>query len=295
MESFKDQRSKGELAMVDLTPEGVRKYLNAHGHAFHYAVIRRWHELSEERESDWTRVTSEFPVGLQNTIHIDFILRSRNSHVYLVAECKRADPARANWCFVKAPYTRGNASNDELVFQEVEFRPGNAVSKPRDVAAGIESCNLGFELKTGSPGEGASGGGSAIKDATNQVLRGLNGLVDHLFPSPGSVSGGRGRIFFLPVIFTTATLWVVTGDLSAADVANGRLPADWGTLKKAEYLWFNHNQSPALRHQLPYLQAASRFDISTTLHAEYTRSIAVVGSDGIDAFFKAKLVDWLIP
>jgi hypothetical protein len=288
----------GEPAMVDLTPEGVRKYLNAHGHAFHYAVIRRWHELSEERkdESDWAFQASEFPVGLQNTIHIDFILRSRNSHVYLVAECKRADPARANWCFVKAPYTRRNAGIDELVFQEVEFKPSsNAVSKPREVTAGIESCHLGFELKTGAPGEGASGGGSAIKDATNQVLRGLNGLVDHLFPSPSSISGSTGRIFFLPVIFTTATLWVATGDLSAADLVNGRLPADWGTLKTVEYLWFNHNQSPALRHQLPYLQAASPFDISTTLHAEYTRSIAVVGCGGIDAFFKARLVDWLIP
>jgi hypothetical protein len=283
--------------MIDLTPADVRKYLNTHGHAFQYAVLRRYYELSEQRRSDWTFVAAEFPVGLQNTIHIDFILRSRDTRVYLVAECKRADPARANWCFVKAPYTRRNPSVNELVFQEVEYGPKQTVSKPREVAAGIDNCHLGFELRAAFAGEGTSGGGSAIKDATNQVLRGLNGLVDHMFSSENAMVGRRVSVIFLPVIFTTAMLWVAEGDLSAADLVTGRLPEDWGTLKRVEYLWLNHNQSPALRHQLPYLQpsAAGEFDLSRTLHAEYTRSIYVVGCNGIDSFFKAGLVDWLIP
>ena len=134
--------------MIDLTPAGVRKYLNAHGHAFQYAVIRRCYELTQNGRSEWTFVAAEVPVGLQNTIHIDFVLRSRDTRVYLVAECKRADPARANWCFVKAPYTRRNARGNELVFQEVEYGQRETVSKPREVAAGIENCHLGFELRT---------------------------------------------------------------------------------------------------------------------------------------------------
>jgi hypothetical protein len=75
------------------------------------------------------------------------------------------------------------------------------------------------------------------------------------------------------------------------------LPKDWGKPKKVEYLWFNYNQSPALRHQLPYMSisAPGEFDISRTVHAEYTRSIAVVGLAGMDSFFKADLVDWLTP
>ena len=180
--------------MVDLTPADIRKYLNSHGHAFQYAVIRRCYELTQEHRSVWTFVAAEFPVGLQNTIHIDFVLRSRDSRVYLVAECKRADPSRANWCFIKA---RRNHSVDELVFQEIEYGPGGAVSKPRQRSAGIENCHLGFDLRTASPGEGTSGGGSAaIKDATNRVLRALNGLVDHLFPSANAIGDRRGSIFF---------------------------------------------------------------------------------------------------
>ena len=84
--------------------------------------------------------------------------------------------------------------------------------------------------------------------------------------------------------------------MSAADLATGRLPEDWGTLKKVEYLWFNHNQSPALRHQLPFSETSApggAFDLSRTLHAEYTRSIYIVGCNGIDSFFKAGLVEWL--
>jgi len=39
--------------MVDITPSDVRKNLNSHGHAFHYAVLRRWHDLAEKRVSNW--------------------------------------------------------------------------------------------------------------------------------------------------------------------------------------------------------------------------------------------------
>jgi hypothetical protein len=33
--------------MVDITPSDVRKNLNSHGHAFQYAVLRRWHDVAE--------------------------------------------------------------------------------------------------------------------------------------------------------------------------------------------------------------------------------------------------------
>lgn len=168
-----------------------------------------------------------------------------------MVECKRADPARANWCFLKAPYTRRNAHEGELVFQEVHHPDKTLVAaRPRTAYASLESTHLGFELRTGTKGDGITTG-SAIKDATAQVLRAANGLLDHLFPRQRPTGAHKGSVVFVPVIFTTARLWVAKGDLSVADLPTGLLPKEWGTLTSVRWLWYTHNQSPAVRHRLP--------------------------------------------
>ena len=54
----------------------LSKVLSAHGHAFHYAVMRRAEELSAK--SGWTLDATEFPVATGNSVtHIDFILRAQ--------------------------------------------------------------------------------------------------------------------------------------------------------------------------------------------------------------------------
>jgi hypothetical protein len=279
--------------MTEPTLNDVRKVLGAHGHGFQYAVLRRAEELSAQRLSAWVFEAAEFPVGAaDNPIHVDFVLRNASSTVYLVVECKRADPARASWCFVKAPYTRRNAPDAELVFQEVHYRPANiVVARPRTRFAALESTHLGFELRTGAKGEGIASG-SAIKEATAQVLRAANGLIDHLFPGPATAVQREGIAIFVPVIFTTARLWVARGDLSTADLPTGLLPEEWGTLSGVPWLWYTHNQSPALRHRLPS-SVPDGAALSVALHAEYARTIAVVGPDGVDAFLRFDLVTWL--
>lgn len=279
--------------MTEPTITDVRKVLGAHGYGFQYAVLRRAEELATERRSKWVFEAAEFPVGTaESPAHIDFILRNARSTVYLVGECKRADPAHANWCFLKAPYIRRNSSEAELVFQEVVYQADTlVVAQPRTRQASLESTHLAFELRTGAKGEG-SGGRSAINDATAQVLRGSNGLLDHLFQEQRVYRGDRHNAVFVPVIFTTARLWVAKGDLSAADLATGRLSEDWGELISVPWLWYTYNQSPALRHKLPSA-SQGQLSLSETLHAEYSRTIAIVGSEGIDKFLSADLISWL--
>jgi len=101
----------------------------------------------------------------------------------------------------------------------------------------------------------------------------------------------EGSAVFVPVIFTTARLWVAKGDLSAAHLSTGQLPDDWGEMMSVPWLWYTYNQSPALRHRLP--SSTSDDSFSGALHAEYARTIAVVGPDGVDAFLRADLVSWL--
>jgi hypothetical protein len=121
----------------------------------------------------------------------------------------------------------------------------------------------------------------------------MNGLIDHFFARSNQGAEDRGIALFLPVIFTTATLWVASGDLGTADLLTGQLPSDWGEIKKVEWLWYTHNQSPALRHGLGPKEAHNGFDLARVLHAEFARTIAVVAADGLDSFLGADLLSWL--
>lgn len=178
------------------------------------------------------------------------------------------------------------------MFQEIQYGPPNTVSpRPRTKHASIECAHLGFELRADAKGEGLTRG-AAINDATTQVLRGSNGLIDCLFAGPGRAFKKPGLVIFIPVIFTTARLWIAKGDLSAADLATGQLPKDWGTLTSVQWLWYTYNQSPALSNRLPS-STPDVFDLSAALQADCARTIAVVGPDGVDAFLCAELPQWL--
>lgn len=279
--------------MTEPSIDDVRKLLGAHGHGFQHAVLRMAESLTS-RQSPWVFEAAEYPVGdAVAPMHIDFVLRARRSHVYLVAECKRADPARANWCFIKTPYTWRNASGNELAFQEVRSdSTGLPAATILEKNASIEASHLGFEMRTGEKGEGLVSG-SAIKDATAQVLRGMNGFINDLFLTRKLVLRDPDTALFIPAIFTTATLFLAEGDLGEADIATGRLPSQWGNLKKVEWLWYTYNQSPALTHRIPSDSAAEALDLSRNIRAEYSRTIAMVSPSGIEKFLGPQLFHWL--
>ncbi len=269
--------------------EHLSKVLSTHGHGFHYAVLERAARLVKEGKSRWTFEADEFPVEVQNEVtHVDFILKRETSHTYLVAECKRADPARAKWCFLAAPWSWLGARGDEVIIQEVNvlsdvrFQP-----QPRIGNTGRGSYRIGLDLKTGEVGDGVESQ-RAINKAASQVLRGMNGVVRHLFGSRATAIFTRGRIWFLPAIFTTAELWISKADLREADLKNGKVdPAD---ATRVNWLWFTHNQSPALVHGLSndtYLR-----NLSTDLYREFARSIAVVSAEGVDEFLSINIEDF---
>src|SRR5690349_1045425 len=86
----------GKLTEEELR-SALKKVLNSHGYAFQQSVIR---QLSNIRtRSLWEPFVPEFTV--QNT-RIDLILTNQKQNIYLVCECKRANPAIANWCFAKS-------------------------------------------------------------------------------------------------------------------------------------------------------------------------------------------------
>lgn len=149
----------------------LRKMLNAHGHGFHYAVMRRAHDLADARESTGVFDGVEFPVvGGGETTHIDFILRWRPGGVYVVSECKRADPAKARWCFARAPYTWRNPRAEEVIFEQLHVteRERRVIHKPKFAYTTRGVYHLGFEMRTGSKGTAVE---IAVKPSTRRSLR----------------------------------------------------------------------------------------------------------------------------
>lgn len=79
--------------------DDFQETLNRHGYSFQHSVIKIADELFSHprRRSAWRFMVSEFPVEVQEQgTRIDFILKHRSMPTYMLAECKRANPAVSN-------------------------------------------------------------------------------------------------------------------------------------------------------------------------------------------------------
>ena len=132
----------------------------------------------------------------------------------------------------------------------------------------------------------------AIEDAATQVTRGLNGLIEYF---------GRHRRYvpenypvkFIPAIFTTARVWSSDVDLTRTDAALGQVDLGDAQVKQVPWLWLQYHVSPGLQHSVDRNfsddDRAGRPDLGRLLELEFARTIAVVGSGGIDAFLASQL------
>lgn len=269
--------------------------LNINGFSFQYAVLDAARKYFEEGIAAWALVSSEFPVSVNDIpTHIDFILCHKSVPFFIIAECKRANPALSNWCFVKSPYvSRRTSSGEKIVRETVRLDPRN---NHDPLLVGLECLErnkdvyrLAFELKGNLQGDGNKGRGQ-INDAITQVLRGLNGLmstfITHFDKTKKLLGenhfGANQRAAFLPVIFTTANLWVSDIDLAGADLETGNIDIPPDSLRPAEWIYFQYAQSPDLKHDFGGFKECG--DISTKLYLDFTRTIPIVSSAGIKSF-----------
>jgi hypothetical protein len=153
---------------------------------------------------------------------------------------------------------------------------------------------LGLELRTGADSEKDSPGRNAI-NATTQVLRAISGLINYVLNSGNVLSDispseqqSQVALNFLPVIFTTAEIWTMAADIAAADLKTGDL--ENVECERRDWIWFNHNRSARLRHDLDWSPAK---ELHHAIMAEFTRSVAVVSPSGIESFFKLDFTHWL--
>jgi hypothetical protein len=279
--------------------------LNTHGYSFQYAVIKAAITYFKDKSSPWQFEVAEFPVAVNDkSTRIDFILKNINEPFYLVAECKRVNPALKNWCFVKAPYVNHKlnrpGSSGERIVREVIYTylptyPEGAIplsARSFDVSTGMQWSHrskdiyrLSFEVKSGEKGEGQQGRGQ-INEAITQVLTGLNGLINfvsNLFDDK-RLFCGEDHAALIPVIFTNASLWVSDINLSEADLKSGKINVEQIKLEPRPWLFYHYDQSPTLRHSLG-VQPDKKIDLlSDYLYYLYTRTILIVNESAISNF-----------
>lgn len=272
--------------------ESFAKILNRHGYGFQYSVLKKADELVTQRKSLWYFEACEFPVEVQGFgTKIDFVLQRdcRGWHttpMFLLAECKRTNPALSNWCFVRAPYTHRNAYTDfERVILECVRREetGSLNTFAREMHTTTNAYHIGFEMRSNFKGDATGETGQAIEKAATQISRGLNGFIDAVVKNDELLEKSN-QVDFLPVIFTTARLYVSDVDLSTADVGSGNVTLENERIKSVPWLFYQYALSPGLKHSLtPKMKG---YSLATLLQWQYIRSIPIVSWSGIEEFLK---------
>ena len=279
----------------------LQKRLNQHGYGFQYALIR----YLREKGMNWYLEATEFPVEVSATFiaatkdtRIDFVFRYGARNIFLVAECKRANPALSNWCFVRAPEEsqRETRSLTRVVFEELQpVEEGEDAmtavgiyppyeSQPFDGWESDRIYHLGLPVKARQKGDDRGESGDQIEKAIGQVLLGTNGLAEWISYHDALMSGDEKIVAFVPVVFTTAKLYTTEADIGASTLETGELDLTKEELTKQNWLYYQYYMSPGLLNKIS--PAQKRGSLSEQLHYEFRRTVAIVTPDGIEEFFQ---------
>jgi len=260
--------------------------LNEHGYGFTYAVL----ETIKKNPHGWKLKATEFPVEVRGkSTRIDFILRHWKANVFIVAECKRANPRTAKWCFAKA--TTASQLNDDylrkFVLEDIRQaeKGGPHYRTAMDAWTTDQLHHIACEVKTGDTGTSGGKNVDEIEGAVTQVLRGMNGLADWFVANPAAVPSraeGMKPIGLMPVVFTTANLFSSSVDLSTTDLQTGRVAVRGEDLHEVNWLHYQYYQAPSLLSTVR--PAHENKNLVDALHNDFTRTVAFVSPDGISEF-----------
>lgn len=275
--------------------DSFAKVLSRHGYGFQFSVIRKAHELVSKGRSVWRFVASEFPVEVQGAgTRIDFILRRDRTAdgfdttpVFLLAECKRANPALSNWCFIRSRYTHDAAWGDVDFFIAECLERDEAESLcvyAKQAFSTQKAYHLGVEVRSGGKGEPSGETGRAIEDAATQVSRHLNGFIKAVAGNPQFMER-QALAFFMPVVFTTARLYASKADISLADLLTGKCELTTDQVEPVPWLYYQYSLSPGLKHSVARKEQPKT--VSGLLESEYVRTIAVVSAEGVEDFLSS--------
>ena len=260
-----------------------KRTLNSQGFAFQEAVARRI--ASVETVTEWDLWLPEFPVAVhEQDTKIDITLVNKDADTYIICECKRANPAISNWCFAKSRFPVRRTWLAHRAYCETLLDRGDGVIgvhvKELDPLADL--FQIAVEARTHKTGDPAGKGKGQIEETAGQVCRGLNGLIEFFYKREMVKTQGKREIAFLPMIVTTAKLYVTDDDLSVASLTTGKVGQASLSVREVKWLWYQYHQSPALKHNARVNNPM--MGIKDILFYEFVRTIAVVTPEGLGDF-----------
>jgi hypothetical protein len=152
---------------------------------------------------------------------------------------------------------------------------------------GAPYCHVALPVKTTQAGDPSGHVSDAIEKAAFQACLGLNGLMVHLDVYEHLTAFGEHRAIF-PVIFTTANLYTIEGDISEANLSDGVMPHEKLKWQPVPYLFYQYNMSHSIDHRIRiHVAHKAPETMSEALYMSFMRSIAVVSAGGIEGFLRA--------
>ena len=266
-----------------------KRVLNSHGYPFQEAVLRRIGEV----DSEWGAWLPEFPVSVQDhSTRIDIVLTTEAKDRFIVCECKRANPAIANWCFAESQLRVWESSLARQAYAETLLNRGDGLVQVhyKTLEPKPNIYHIAVEARTNFRGDDDSRGKGQIEEAAGQVCRGLNGLIDFFYKRQWLKKKPKEELLFVPMIVTTAKLYVTDDDLSLASIQSGELGAPDLSVRSVKWLWYRYHQSPALKHVVPVNNPSMA--LSDILFYEFARTIAIVTPEGMGDFLRNRF--WLV-
>lgn len=144
-----------------------------------------------------------------------------------------------------------------------------------------QAYHIAIEIKSDKKGDKYAKINGAIESVATQICRGVGGMVEFLCDNP-QILGEANEAYLVPVIFTTAKIWISGVELSSADLHSGNLDFNNTKFQSEDYVFYQYHLSPGLKHShSPDSRPAS---IGKFMDSEYVRTIAVVSASGIEKF-----------
>lgn len=275
-----------DLRKIELTNSLVNE-VNQNGYGFQNAVFQKLENLYKNKNSVWHFHASELPVHFNGReTKIDLVLQHRETRHFMVIECKRSNPAYSEWCFLKSFEYRRNYK-EKLIFNCLELE--NAQRHFNSVQSNFfsrHSYDISFEIKKehtkGDPNS-KDKRGEVVNKSLEQLMIASNGFGDFLLNNKNILSGTEvNKVAIIPVIVTTATLWVSDDSLKNTELTTGNI--DQLNIKQVDWLYFRHYVSDSMSHSVARVQHLS--DIGDIFEKKYIRTVAIVNVAGIEKFLE---------
>ncbi len=247
--------------------------LNVHGNFFQNKVAQTINTFNPQR---LRFITTEYPVEYprdhsREESRLDvlgFIPAQHNyqSGIYLIIECKKANPEFIDWLFyptvqnqlfdpnhsqitvVRNTTVNKTQQYDEFI-AELGLTRGLPVSNVqisgdcREVRGSYENVSKGIKTKTSN---------ATITDASYQVVLATHSIAsDHRDANTKLLDENSrpvlDRYLYMPMIVTTANLFTIEYNLDDVDISSGEIPLDKVTLKPADMVFYEYPIPPHLQ------------------------------------------------